>query len=188
METPTRPPITTCFHVTPPDPMQRMSVFLREEVAVAIKRKTSFEISPRLSKSVFADPAPDVEEPVLGRSQVDKLDVHLPNAYGEMASEPKRVRETVRLHSFNLYQLYAANTLSDFIRKAIALKGAKKAHMKGKAMEEEGPVAATFGSSDRLRRAADTITIKDLQGWGLDGGKYTKLLRNSEWVRVDNLS
>jgi len=30
------------------------------------------------------------------------------------------------------------------------------------------------------------ITVQDLQGWGLDGGMYTKLLRNSEWVGVHN--
>ena len=190
METPTRPAITTCFHLTPPDRPQKMSVFLREAVGGAIKRKTSFEISPRLAKRAFVDPAPGAEESVLRyqmRHDVDKLHVHIPNPYGEMASALKRSREIARLHSFNLYRLYAANTLSDFIRKAIALKGAKKSSMKGKAIAEVGQAAATYGSSDRLRRAADTITAKDLQGWGLDGGEYRKLLSNSEKVRVCNL-
>jgi len=69
---------------------------------------------------------------------MDKLHVHIPNLYGEIASALKRSREIARLHSFNLYRLYAANTLSDFIWKAIALKGAKKSSMKGKAIAEAG--------------------------------------------------
>ena len=115
------------------------------------------------------------------------MHVHIPNLHGELVSALKRSREIARLHSSNLFRLYAANSLSDFIQKAIALKGAKKSSMKGKAIAEVGQAAATYGSSDRLRRAADRITSKDLQGWGLDGGKYRKLLRNSEKVRVCNL-
>jgi len=183
METPTGPATTTCFHLTPPDPMQQTHSFLREDLAVVIKRKTSFEISPRLAKRAFVDAPPDADESVPGyqkRHQADMLDVHISNHHGERPSQLGRIRDIYRLCSIDLYHVCAASTLSDFIRKAIALKG--------KAVGEVDKAAATFGSSDLLRRAADTITVQDLQGWGLDGGMYTKVLRNSEWVGLHNPS
>ena len=186
METPT-PSATTTMPQTPS--------FLREDLAVAIKRKTSFEISPRLAKRAFVDAPPDADTVAPGyqeRHQADKLDVHISNHHGERPfqlekpsqlerpSQQQRFSDILCLRSIDLYQVCAASNLSDFIRKAIALKG--------KAVGEVDKAAATFGSSDRLRRAADTITVQDLQGWGLDGGMYTKLLHNSEWVGVHNPS
>jgi len=180
METPTPSATTT---------MQQTPSFLREDLAVAIKRMTSFEISPRLAESAFVDPPPDADTVAPGyqeRHQADKLDVHISNHHGERPfqlerpSQQQRFSDILCLHFIDLYQVCAVSTLSDFIQKAIALKG--------KAVREVDKAAATFGSSDRLRRAADTITVQDLQGWGLDGGMYTKLLRNSEWVGLHNPS
>jgi len=180
METPTRPATTT---------MQQTPSFLRQGLAVATKRKMSFEISPQLAKRAFVDAPPDADEVAPGyqeRHQADKLDVHISNHHGERPSQLvrrsqlERFSDILRFRSIDLYKVCAARTMSDFIRKAIALKG--------KAVGEVGKAAATFGSSDRLRRAADTITAQDLEGWGLNGGMYTKLLRNSEWVGVHNPS
>ena len=110
------------------------------------------------------------------RRDVEKVEVHIP--IDVIPTFSSSLKETIAGHQENvqiLYNLHVANTLADFIEKGTTMKGTKKDRRKDRKTDEAGP-AAGFLTSDRLQRAAANITIKDLQGWGLDSGKYSKLL------------
>jgi uncharacterized Fe-S center protein len=85
------------------------------------------------------------------------------------------LEEESRIEKMRRYKLFAANTLVDFIEKANSLKGTKK--LTGLTVHVGEGSGKGFVSSDRLRQAAANISEKDLKKWGLDVGKYKKLLR-----------
>ena len=178
MNTPVRRGITICVEVTPPGTPQSMSTFLTEEFPAAIKKKTSLEIPPLLLERAFVDPPAYPGESVqeyAKRRDVAKVNVHIPDVLSNVASEIKRVATNHSLLATTAYELHAANMLSDFIQKATSMKGTQIDGKTGEKTEAAGSAEGVFLTSDRLRSAADCITANDLQGWGLDAGKYSNL-------------
>jgi len=150
MNTPVRPAITTCVQVTPPATPQTMTTFLDEELPLAVKRKTSFEIPRSLLERAFVEPAAYPGETVqeyANRHDVAKVDVHIPDVLSVASARLKHNSLLVNI----VYELHAANMHSDFIQKATSKKGIKKAGKTGKNPEAEGPAEGVFLTSDRLQ-------------------------------------
>jgi hypothetical protein len=145
------------------------------------------EITSDLAKKAFVDPAASMNETVrdyVARanavlpSEREKISVHIPEVWTDIRTRLDALEEESRIEKMRRYKLFAANTLADFIGKANSLKG----KLTGLTVPVGEGSGKGFVSSDRLRQAAANISEKDLKNWGLDVGKYKKVLGKTEQV------